>query len=523
MMSQDDEYSLDEFDSSYVEDSVMPSQSYMYDEDFTPAEILDARIEYFDFVSECGNLVQNCMLSVFLQSIQSIQTLLTCCILFRLAVYVVHVTFMDLSSKHYSVLHIFGIFLGCVTVFSIESNNAFATGCIMISYIVISYVFLIVLSKSSYSCSKCTSIFTVVFLIFGESFVQNSELWHQIRGILLLLAMKVISISFDIDNKSIKFPSILSYLSYCMHCGTLLFGPWISYEDFCSSITHPKRFSYSWFFNILKSLICSFACLLLSTCLLSYLFIDGAQPELPSVSPFVANHWMSSYQSAVSFHFSHFYICYLSQVTCMISGIGKMSDKNAVWSNFVVVKPLSVVVPFSMLNLVVDWNIPMSKWLKKYVFNAYKHLGRTTAVLFTYCASAILHGLSFHLAAVLLSLSFLTYVEYTFRRKLSHLLKCPAIQSRPPVTDSKKRCYPWWAVLFNIMWIVINVAHLAYLGSMFQSEDSEIAKQGYHMQHTLTKWRNLGFFSPIFAFVILIVSWILPNKPPQVDTHRKSQ
>lgn len=523
-MSQDQEYSLHEYGSNYDEDSTLPLESYMYEDDFTPAEILEARIEYFDFVGECGNLVQNCMTSVFLQSIQSIQTLLMCCIMFRLAVYVVHVTFVNKSTKHYTILHIFGIFLGCVAALSLESNNAFATGGIMISYIAVSYVFLIVLSKSLYSCLKCTSIFTVVFLIFGEYFVQNSELWHQIRGILLLLAMKVISVSFDIDNKSIKkFPSIVSYFSYCMHCGTLLFGPWVSYDDFYSSITNPKRFSYSWIFSIFKSLVCAFACLLLSTCLLSYLFIDGAQPELPSVTPFVANHWMSSYQSAVAFHFSHFYICYLSQATCMLSGIGKMSDKTEAWASFIVVRPLSVIVPFSMLNLVVDWNIPMSRWLKKYVFNAYKHLGRTTAVLFTYCASAILHGLSFHLAAVLLSLAFLTYVEYTFRKRLSHLLKCPVVQSRPPVIDSKKQSYPWWAVIFNLMWIVINLAHLAYLGSMFQSEDGEVAKQGYHMQHTLMKWRNLGFFSPIFAFVVLLISLVLPNKPPHVDTSRKSR
>lgn len=516
---------MDAFDSSYEEEIELPLQSYMHDDGLTPAELIDARIEYFDFARECGNLVQNCMTSVFFQSIQSIQTLLICCILFRLAVHVVHVTFMSVSSKHYSILYVFGIFLGCVSLFSIEYNNALSTGCIMTSYIVISYTLLVVLSKSLYSCSKCISIFTVAFLIFGESLVQNSELWHQIRGILLLLAMKVISISFDLDSKSVKeFPSILSYFSYCMHCGTLLFGPWVSYEDYCLSITHPKRFSYSWIFNILQSLICSFACLLLSTCFLSYLFIDGAQPELPAVTPFVANHWMSSYQSAVSFHFSHFYICYLSQVTCMISGIGRMSDKNETWSNFAVVRPLSVVVPFSMLNLVVDWNIPMSKWLKKYVFNAYKHLGRTTAVLFTYCASAILHGLSFHLAAVLLSLAFLTYVEYNFRRKLSQLLNCPVIQSRSPVTGCGNHSYPWWAVVFNFMWIVVNVAHLAYLGSMFQSEDNEIAKQGYHMQHTISKWRNLGFFSPIFAFVILLISWILPNKPPPpVEKARKSQ
>ena len=205
----------------------------------------------------------------------------------------------------------------------------------------------------------------------------------------------------------------------------------------------------------------------------------------------------------------------------MLSGIGKFSESNdLVWSEFVVVKPLSVIFPSSMLKLVVAWNIPMSNWLKKYIFNAYKHLGRTTAILLTYAASAILHGLSFHLASVLLSLSFYTYVEYVLRKKLSFILECGHIQSRPPAIENRTNPLPMWSYIFNFMWILINMAHLAYLGSMFRADNDEIEVEGYHMQHTIEKWRNLGFLSHIFAMLCFVFAHLLPNPTP---SHRKAE
>ncbi|XP_074023761.1 protein-serine O-palmitoleoyltransferase porcupine [Numenius arquata] len=57
-----------------------------------------------------------------------------------------------------------------------------------------------------------------------------------------------------------------------------------------------------------------------------------------------------------------------------------------------------------MADVVTNWNLPMSRWLHTYVFQTARRLGTFAAVLGTYAASALLHGLSFHLAAVLLSL-----------------------------------------------------------------------------------------------------------------------
>ncbi|KAG7279510.1 hypothetical protein CRUP_035896, partial [Coryphaenoides rupestris] len=65
-----------------------------------------------------------------------------------------------------------------------------------------------------------------------------------------------------------------------------------------------------------------------------------------------------------------------------------------------------------MVVVVTSWNIPMSRWLNTYIFKNAMKLGTFPAILVTYTASALLHGLSFHLGAVLLSLGFITYVEH---------------------------------------------------------------------------------------------------------------
>lgn len=46
------------------------------------------------------------------------------------------------------------------------------------------------------------------------------------------------------------------------------------------------------------------------------------------------------------------------------------------------------------------------------VFHNVKPFGTFTAILVTYLVSALLHGLNFQLAAVLLSLGFFTFTEF---------------------------------------------------------------------------------------------------------------
>ncbi len=49
----------------------------------------------------------------------------------------------------------------------------------------------------------------------------------------MVLAMKAISVAFDIDSKQItRNPSVLSFLGYVFHPGSIIFGPWVSYSEY---------------------------------------------------------------------------------------------------------------------------------------------------------------------------------------------------------------------------------------------------------------------------------------------------
>jgi hypothetical protein len=48
----------------------------------------------------------------------------------------------------------------------------------------------------------------------------------------MILMMKLISFSFDIDNFQIRENDLISYMDYLLSINTSIFGPWISYGDY---------------------------------------------------------------------------------------------------------------------------------------------------------------------------------------------------------------------------------------------------------------------------------------------------
>lgn len=57
----------------------------------------------------------------------------------------------------------------------------------------------------------------------------------------MILSMKLISLSFDLESQSPKQPPpILHYLGYTLQVGTVIFGPWISYADYLASVTETN-------------------------------------------------------------------------------------------------------------------------------------------------------------------------------------------------------------------------------------------------------------------------------------------
>ncbi|XP_029975287.1 protein-serine O-palmitoleoyltransferase porcupine-like isoform X2 [Salarias fasciatus] len=346
------------------------------------------------------------------------------------------------------------------------------------------------------------SAVVLVYLLTGELRLVDVVSWHRIRGSQMVLAMKALSLAFDLDRGAVSsLPSAAQVLGYLLFVGTAVFGPWISFSAYRDAVSGP-RLTGSWLWAAALCLLKSQLCLLVSTCVAPYLF----SVFVPVQGSPATQRWLDAYENAVSFHFSNYFVGHLSEATSMLAGAGFSEEKDHVRWDLRVVRPLSVEAPRSMVLVVTSWNVPMSQWLKAYVFRNAMRLGTFSAILVTYTASALLHGLSFHLGAVLLSLGFITYVEHVLRKKLASVFSA-CVLSRPcPAACGHRHKTEFWVLLLNLVFSVVAIFHLTYLGSMFDPGlDEHDVEEGYSAVHTVQRWSDLGWA----GHWLLLVCWLL--------------
>ncbi|KAJ1530547.1 hypothetical protein ONE63_005435 [Megalurothrips usitatus] len=324
------------------------------------------------------------------------------------------------------------------------------------------------------------SILSIIFLIICELFFVDEIEWHKIRGAQMIVAMKVISVSFDTDIGTIQnVPSPIQFSGYIFNVGTCVFGPWVPYKDYINIFDRPL-WNLRWALRILSSLLIAFLFLSVSTCWTLWLIPDDAW------------RWWVAYRDALSFRSSHYFVSFVSEASAVVSGFGRNSDDD--W-NIPVTKPHLIEIPRSLVQVVVYWNMPMHHWLKTYVFRTTIPYGSFFAVLSTYIASSLLHGLNFQLSAVLLSLGAYTYIEYMLRQKLATIFRA-CILVRPCRKDCSHQNHDMRlaVVVTNVALGLLVVFHLAYLGLMFDSSSKE-QETGYSYSHTLSKWSSLNYAS----------------------------
>ena len=150
--------------------------------------------------------------------------------------------------------------------------------------------------------------------------------------------------------------------------------------------------------------------------------------------------------------------------------------------------------------------------------------------------------ISGQLAAVLLSLGVYTWVEHSLRDKLARILDA-SIGARKEVEGRRKVIFPpilitlfhysivtvqhregsAWVILVNLIFGLLAMFHLAYLGVMFDQSspeqvypnkqkidlDSFPKATGYSWWHTVAKWRRLDFTSHYLVGGMAIVNWLL--------------
>ncbi|XP_076244843.1 protein-serine O-palmitoleoyltransferase por [Calliopsis andreniformis] len=378
--------------------------------------------------------------------------------------------------------HVLSILIGIYNV------QHYVIECLYILLIlcIVSYITLYLPKKY---CKRIGIFLPPLFIIAYCELSMSPVIWHKIRSVVMTMAMKTISVAIDkVDSNDL--PDVYSYMGYTF-CGvTCLFGPWMSFKDYIS-IRNTNNQDKWWILYTVQYGFLSFLFLTMSNCWTQWMVMDNSWK------------WLLAYRDALSFRTSHYFISYIASTLLLLGGF-----PNALTT---IVKPLKIEFPRSLVQVVIYWNMPMHFWLKTYIFRpSMKYLGKFGAVTVTYLTSALLHGLNFQLAAVLLSLGFYTYVEFQLRSMLASIFDaCIASKqcAKNKCTHTHNTHNSWWVFLTNMMFSGLSVFHLAYLGLMFDT--SELQETGYSYVHTIEKWSQLGFVSHWVVFATYCIYFLI--------------
>nr|XP_023027677.1 protein-serine O-palmitoleoyltransferase porcupine [Leptinotarsa decemlineata] len=194
----------------------------------------------------------------------------------------------------------------------------------------------------------------LAFLVLCEYILLETNTWMEIRGIVMIFSMKLISLVEDVEKGVIVFPSIVGYFGYFFCGANIMFGPWISFQDYLVLYHQNTKKTIWWLVGVVRALVTSLLFLTISNCWISYFIKDGY------------NRWILSYKEALSFRTSHYFICYLSEASMLAAGF----KNSKIWNNpdtwrFVVTDPSKIEFPPALAIVVTNWNRPMHDFLKK--------------------------------------------------------------------------------------------------------------------------------------------------------------
>nr|XP_035951596.1 protein-serine O-palmitoleoyltransferase porcupine isoform X5 [Halichoerus grypus] len=390
-------------------------------------------------------LLQGCLLPTAQQGLDQIWLLLAICLacrlLWRLGLpsYLKHAS--TVAGGFFSLYHFFQLHMVWVVLLSL-----------------LCYLVLFLCRHSSHR-GVFLSVTILIYLLMGEMHMVDTVTWHKMRGAQMIVAMKAVSLGFDLDRGEVgAVPSPMEFMGYLYFVGTIVFGPWISFHSYLQAV-QGRPLSCRWLQKVARSLALALLCLVLSTCVGPYLF--------PYFIP--------------------------------LDGDRLLRNKKRKARDLTVSKPLNVELPRSMVEVVTSWNLPMSYWLNNYVFKNALRLGTFSAVLVTYAASALLHSFSFHhgRAAV-------PGVASWNKSSGGAWLGIPQCLSscRSGALEAVRTINLGLGVrALNLLFGALAIFHLAYLGSLFDVDvDDTTEEQGYGMAYTVHKWSELSWASHWVTF-----------------------
>ncbi|XP_065058224.1 protein-serine O-palmitoleoyltransferase porcupine-like [Rhopilema esculentum] len=499
------------------------SEAYYDDENELLQQLMQQ--EHHRIASEFS-VWNECLWPTLSQGLQSLWLLLVLCLVLRL------LWLLRLNQK---LLHFFSFVFGFIALWHFYEQS---TGYVML----LAMAGHICLSTNQTGRGGFLAFFSVVFMLSCEKFFVGEMEWNKIRGSVMIVAMKLISIGYGKKNSELLSLNAASYYGYVLNPASIIFGPFVTFSEYMQ-LFKPQPLTFNWFLNIVRTMVLSAVCLLWSTCGTTYVI-----PKLGS------NIWIDAYKDANGFRFSNYFVSYTSELTCIAMGIIRIfppdgvstekenkdvgdncvvNDQNANDANceksesslqqqeetqqsfiewkYPVSKPISVEIPRSLGEVVTNWNLPMHYWLKNYVFKTSRHLGTFPAILLTYFASSLLHGLNFQLSVILLSIGVFAFIENSARKTLASAFGAciEARRCRKSCTHRYKQGN-FWVTCANLAFGFIAVWNLAYLGCLFDN-DPDVQDKGYSMSHALRKWAALGFICHYFMLAVFLLNKLIKD------------
>jgi porcupine-like protein len=322
---------------------------------------------------------------------------------------------------------------------------------------------------------------------------------------LMMTIMKLVSVS----GSPLSLSKVTCYL---LHPASVVQGVWFPITLVFDDKKNHRPFTLPGkYFKGLKQMTSSLLFLVSSNCTIEFLVKSYLEPLIAfnfynflpeSIATFL--HLVFVYYFvALQFRFSHYFMAASAEALFAIHGL-----------EYPVSHPWKVEFPRSLVDVVIYWNIPMHQWIKQHVFlplskvtASHQKLPLFVVILGTYAASSLLHGLHVQIWSVLLTLGFLTFIEFKLRSRLSNILSgcvlakaCRASQEGPTTCNlGHKETSSFLIKVVNGFFVILSILHLIFLGSAFDGSETSSYTQVYET------WSILSFFSPVIGVVSFII------------------
>ncbi|KAL3692823.1 hypothetical protein R1sor_006474 [Riccia sorocarpa] len=312
--------------------------------------------------------------------------------------------------------HLYSALTGAVLSyysFGVTSNLHFAVP------ILLSYLSMVFYRRR---CGLITFIGAFTFLISCHVIYMSGDAWKSgdidSTGALMVLTLKVVSAAMNYQDGLLKeeglrpaqekyritnLPPFITYLGYCLFCGTHMAGPVFELKDYIDwtenrGLWDPKQprpppSPYgAAFSSFIKALFC----------MVVYVYLSPRVP-LSTYSDPAYYKWGFFHKvgynmlSGFTTRWKYYFIWSLSEASVIISGFGFSGWKGDTpsWDRACNVDIPKVELPTSAAQIPAYWNIHVSTWLRHYVYERLTSKGKKPGfwqILVTQVVSAVWHG-----------------------------------------------------------------------------------------------------------------------------------